>query len=409
MRSSAGAARSPRPQLSAKSAASASARVLRPPRFASTRQGYPRRVRAAIAIESFRPGPGGVEGVAWALAAELGRRGVELTVLCRSSAPDAPAGVSVARLGGPAFWQPLRVLAFSHRVGRAAAEGAFDVVQTFSRTRHQDVYRAGGGSHAHYMESVYARPALRRWLSPRHRALLWLEESAFRDPRQVILCNSRLVADELAGRYRIGPERLRVIYNGVDLERFHPRERAGTGAALRRELAPAGPVALFVGSGFERKGLTDAIQGLADAKVDATLRVAGAGDPASYRRQAERLGVGARVHFLGVRLDVARLYAAADLFVLPTRYDPFANACLEALAAGVPVATTRANGAAELIVPGENGFLCERDFAPAFRALAARDALAALGAAARRTAERHSWAAHADAVLALWAEVAAQR
>ncbi len=366
-------------------------------------------MRAAIAIESFRPGPGGVEGVAWALASELGRRGVELTVLCRTSAPEAPAGVSVARLGGPAFWQPLRVLEFSRRAGRAAAEGGFEVVQTFSRTRHQDVYRAGGGSHAHYLESAYARPGLRRWLSPRHRTLLWLEESVFRDPRQTVVCNSRLVADELAARYGIAAERLRVIYNGVDLERFHPRERERAGATLRRELRVRGPLALFVGSGFERKGLAEAIRGLAEAKVDAVLLVAGAGEPGPYRREAERLGVGARVHFLGVRLDVARLYAAADLFVLPTRYDPFANACLEAMAAGVPVATTRSNGAAELIVPGENGLLCESDFAPAFRLLARADELPALGAAARRTAERYSWRAHADAVLALWTEVAARR
>jgi UDP-glucose:(heptosyl)LPS alpha-1,3-glucosyltransferase len=366
-------------------------------------------VRAAIAIESFRPGPGGVEGVAWALASELGRRGEELTVLCRTAAPDAPPGVSVARLGGPAFWQPLRVLEFSRRAGAAAREGGFEVVQTFSRTRHQDVYRAGGGSHAHYLESMYARPALRRWLSPRHRALLWLEESAFRDPRQVVVCNSRLVADELAARYAIGPERLRVIYNGVDLERFHPRERAGAGAALRRELGLAGPVALFVGSGFERKGLAQAIRALAEVRGQAVLLVAGAGEPAAYRREADRLGVGARVHFLGVRLDVARLYAAADLFVLPTRYDPFANACLEAMASGLPVATTRSNGAAELIAPGANGLLCDDDFTPAFRALEQPESLAPIGAAARATAERHSWGAHADAVLALWREVAARR
>jgi UDP-glucose:(heptosyl)LPS alpha-1,3-glucosyltransferase len=366
-------------------------------------------VRAAIVIESFRPGPGGVEGVAWALARELGRRGEELTVLCRTSAPDAPAGVSVGRLGGPSFWQPLRVLEFSRRAGAAAREGGFDVVQTFSRTRHQQVYRAGGGSHAAYLESVHAHPALRRWLSPRHRALLWLEESAFRDPRQTILCNSRLVADELAARYAIAPARLRVIYNGVDLERFHPRERAGAGAALRCELGLETPVALFVGNGFRRKGLSAAIRGLAQARVDAVLLVAGSGDAAPYHREAEALGIASRVRFLGMRLDVARLYAAADLFVLPTRYDPFANACLEAMAAGVPVATTRSNGAVELIEPGKNGFAVGADdVAPAFRALERPGELAALGAAARATAERHSWSAHADAVLALWREVGAR-
>ena len=365
-------------------------------------------MRAAITIESFRPGPGGVEGVAWQLARELSSRGVNITVLCREAALQAPPGVRVETLGGPAFWQPLRVLEFSRRAARASAASRFDVVQAFSRTRHQDVYRAGGGSHAAYMESVYARPRVRARLSPRHRVLLAIEEAVLRDERQTILCNSALVARELAERYGVSAARLAVIYNGVDLERFHPREREQSGARLRRELGLVGPIALFVGTGFARKGLDRAIAGLANAGVKADLLVAGAGDPRAFQRQAETLGVAGRVQFLGTRGDVAALYAAADLVVLPTRYDPFANVCLEAMAAGVPVATTTRNGAAELIVPGANGFVCEEDFAPAFRALESPARLRSLGDAARLTAERFGWRAHTDAVLALWQRLSAR-
>ena len=359
-------------------------------------------MRAAISIESFRPGPGGVEGAAFALASELGKRGVDLTVLCREAASrGAPAGVRVELLGGPSFWQPLRVLEFSRRAARAAAAGGFDVVQGFSRTRHQDVYRAGGGSHAAYMARVYRRPALRR-LSPRHAALLAIEAAVFRDPRQVVLCNSRFVAGEIARLHGVPAERLEVIYNGVDLERFNPAGRDAARERLRAELALDGPAALFAGSGYERKGLDLAIAGLARAGVKADLLVAGSGDAAPFRARAEALGVAARVHFLGLRADLPALCAAADLFVLPTRYDPFANVCLEAMAAGVPVATTLDNGAAELVEPGVSGFLCSDDFSPAFRALEDPARLRALGAAARRTAERFTWAAHADRVLALW-------
>jgi len=371
--------------------------------------GYSASVRTAISIENFRPGPGGVEGVAWQLARELGELGVDLTVLCRQAAAPAPPGVRVETLGGLAFWQPLRVLDFSRRSARAIAAGDFDIVQAFSRTRHQDVYRAGGGSHAVYMERVYARPALLRRLSPRHRALLSIEEAVFRDERQTLLCNSKLVAGELAARYGVAAARLAVIYNGVDLERFHPRERELRGARLRSELGLDGPVALFVGSGFARKGLDRAIAGLAAAGVKADLVVAGAGDPSAFRRQAEALAIGARVHFLGIRSDVAELYAAADLFVLPTRYDPFANVCLEAMAAGVAVATTPRNGAAELVSPGENGFVCEDDFAPAFRALEDPARLRALGERARVVAEGFGWREHATSVLALWERVRARR
>ncbi len=358
-------------------------------------------MRAAISIESFRPGPGGVEAAAFALAAELGRRALELTVLCREAVSSAPPGVTVQRLGGPTFWQPLRVLEFSRRAARAAAQGGFDVVQAFSRTRHQNVYRAGGGSHAAYMDRVYARPALRRH-SPRHAVLLAIEAAVFADPSQIVLCNSRFVADEIARRHGVPAARLEVIYNGVDLERFHPRLRDAAGLALRAELGLDGPVALFAGSGFARKGLDRAIAGFARSGVKGALLVAGAGDAAVFRAQADSLGVGPRVRFLGLRADLPALCAAADLFVLPTRYDPFANACLEAMAAGAPVATTLDNGAAELIEPGASGFLCADDFAAAFRALEDPERLREMGAAARRTVERFTWGAHADAVLALW-------
>ncbi|HTO56015.1 MAG TPA: glycosyltransferase family 4 protein [Myxococcota bacterium] len=358
-------------------------------------------MRAAISIESFRPGPGGVEAAAWGLACELGRRGLELSVLCREAVAEAPAGVRVERLGGPRFWQPLRVLEFSRRSARAAAAGAFDVVQAYSRTRHQTVYRAGGGSHAAYLERVYARPALQRW-SPRHAVLLAIEGAAFADPAQTILCNSRFAADEIARRHGVPAARLAVIYNGVDVERFHPSLRETRAPALRAELALEGPVALFAGSGFARKGLDRAIAGLARAGVKATLLVAGSGDASAYRAQAESLGVAERVRFLGLRADLPALCATAELFVLPTRYDPFANACLEAMAAGVAVATTLDNGAAELVEPGVSGFLCADDFAPAFRALEDPERLREMGASARRIAERHTWSAHAEEVLALW-------
>ncbi|MBM4334373.1 MAG: glycosyltransferase family 4 protein [Deltaproteobacteria bacterium] len=365
-------------------------------------------MRAAITIESFRPGPGGVEGVAWQLARELGRRGADITVLCRVASREAPPGVRVLPLGGPAFWQPLRVLEFSRRAARASSGGRFELVQAFSRTLHQDVYRAGGGSHAAYLESVHGSAGLRARLSPRHRTLLAIEARIFRDPRQTILCNSRLVAADLERRHAVPAERLAVIYNGVDLERFHPRERESLGARLRAELRVDGALALFVGSGFARKGLDRAIAGLAASGVKAELLVAGAGDPGPFQRQAEALGVGSRLRFLGVRGDVEALYAAADLLVLPTRYDPFANACLEAMAAGLAVATTPSNGAAELLVDGANGFVCDGDFSRAFRALDDPRRLRELGDAARTTAERFGWGAHADAVLALWQRLRAR-
>lgn len=361
-------------------------------------------MRIALVCERFEPGRGGVEQVVYELSRELARRGRDVTVICRRATSDPPTGVRCEELRGPSFWQPLRIGSFSRRA--SARVSSFDVVHGFSRTRHQHIYRAGGGSHAAYLERVHRWPALERALSPRHRAILRIEEAVFRDPEQIVQCNSKLVANELAGRYRIPQGRLVTIHNGVDTERFHP-ERRTEREEIRAELGVKGAVALFAGSGFRRKGLDRALDALAEAGAPVTLLVAGRGEWRPFRRQARRLGITGRVRFLSERPDPERLYAAADLLVLPTRYDPFSNACLEAMAAGLPVATTPENGASELIEHGVNGFVLRDDFPAAFAALRDPEQLLSMGRAARKTAESHSWARHAEQVLELYERVRA--
>jgi UDP-glucose:(heptosyl)LPS alpha-1,3-glucosyltransferase len=362
-------------------------------------------LRVALTIERFEPG-GGAENVAWTLAHRLAERGDEIVVVARRADPHSRVPVRLVRV--PAAWQPARVLAFSRAAALAAPRGAFDAVHGFSRTRHQDVYRAGGGCHAEYMERTYSRTgAWLRRASPRHAVLLRLEARVFADPSQLVQCNSSLVRDAIARRHGVPAERLAVLANPVDAERFHPRRRATDGARLRAELGPPGPVWLFVGSGFRRKGLDTALRALAQAGApDAELWVAGRDDPGPWRPLVRRLGLEPRVRFLGARSDVETLYAAGDALLLPTRYDAFANACLEAAAAGLPVVTSGANGAAEAL--GAGGLVVEDaedvgGFAKALDALAGEAERRRLGAEARRAAQAHGWDAHVDAVRALYA------
>ena len=110
---------------------------------------------------------------------------------------------------------------------------------------------------------------------------------------------------------------------------------------------------LFAGSGWDRKGLRYAIQALeriSNRKV--RLLVAGAGKKPVYRTT--------NVRFLGPVSDIQLLFLAADIFVLPTVYDPFSNACLEALSHGLPVITTATNGFAEIMVAGVHGEVIDR-------------------------------------------------
>jgi UDP-glucose:(heptosyl)LPS alpha-1,3-glucosyltransferase len=364
-------------------------------------------VRVALVIERFEARGGGVESVAWNVAGALTRRGVEVHVLARRGEPHP--GVTLHVLPVPSFWQPLRVAWFSRAAARRAAREDFDVVHAFSRTRHQDVFRAGGGSHADYLERAHGPLGrrLRRW-SPRHAILLSIERRVFADPRQTIQCNSAMVRNQLAARYGVPDGRLVVIPNGVDLERFHPERRSGA-TGLRGALSSeAGPVWLFVGSGFRRKGLDVALQALALSGQAGTLWVVGKDDPDPFRERARALGMTSRVRFLGVRHDLEDVYAAADALLLPTRYDAFANVCLEALASGLPVVTSGANGAADLVA--EAGWVVDDPedapgFAKALARLADPATREALRPQARKTAERFGWDAHATALCELYERV----
>jgi UDP-glucose:(heptosyl)LPS alpha-1,3-glucosyltransferase len=238
-----------------------------------------------------------------------------------------------------------------------------------------------------------------------------MEERIFGDPSQLVQCNSALVRDQIRERFAVPAERLVVLPNGVDTERFHPGRRAREGRRLRDELgAGAGPVWLLVGSGLRRKGLDTARGAFACAsKPGAELWVAGRDDPKPWRALAQRLGVAERVRFLGPRDDLEAVYGAADALLLPTRYDAFANVCLEAAAAGLPVVTSAANGAAHALREGTLVVDDSEDvagFARALEELEDPSARQRLGDAGRRLAETLGWDEHVRRLCDLYARVA---
>jgi len=165
------------------------------------------------------------------------------------------------------------------------------------------------------------------------------------------------VQQEIMEHYGLAPEKIRVVYNGLDHRKFRPLEEPEA-AALRARLglAAAARVVLFVGSGFARKGLAYLLEAFAGLKnPESLLWVVGKGPLKRYQQMAARLGAGARVRFWGPQADTAPFYQAAAVLALPTIYDPCSNVVLEALGCGCPVVTTAANGAGEFISPGTNG------------------------------------------------------
>jgi len=261
----------------------------------------------------------------------------------------------------------LEALSFAFFSLRQLRRERFDVIHSFERTLYQDIYRAGDGCHR---EWLVQRKKIDSWakrlfhpLNPLHRTLLFLEKSLFRSPRlRLIIANSRRGKEEIIRHYGVDASKIRVIYNGVDLNRFNPENRARYRQQMREELGvkERDAVLLFIGSGFKRKGLPFILKSLPlIERKDLTLLVVGRDNPAPYEKMARKLKVAERVFFAGPRTDVEKIYAAGDFFILPSIYEPFSNACAEALASGLPVITTRMNGAAELISPEENGYIIE--------------------------------------------------
>lgn len=298
------------------------------------------------------------------------------------------AGVTLHTLTLLPAPRPARVLVLALAARLAVRRGAWDAVQSHERTLSQDVYRAGEGCHRAYMDAMGPRYHRR---AAYHRLLLALERRVFTRTPEIVAI-SRRGAEEIARLYAVPDTRLTVIYNGVDLDRYHPDNRAQYRAGARAEIGVAADawLVLFAGSGFERKGLSTAIEAFArldDAR--ARLLVVGKGDARPYDALAERLGVAARVTWLGPRPDIERWYAAADALALPTRYEPFGNVLLEALASGLPVVTTTHAGGAEAVNPACGAVVGPRDasaLGTALNRLHGTDA-ASLAIAARAAAE----------------------
>lgn len=306
---------------------------------------------------------GGAERYVRELARRLVGLGHQVHVLAREWDTEGEPGLVFhqIRCGGPTF---IRLPAFARAAAEMVAGEKFDLVHSFERTYCQDLFRAGDGCHVEYL-ARRARVA-GRWreyldrINPRHRAFLKLEARLFTDPRlKMVLANSRQGAEEIVRHYGWPREKIRIIWNGLDQDIFHPGLRLLHREKVRQELKLPSDISLilFVGSGYARKGLKELIQALAHVPV--ILLVAGRDNARPYARLARRLKVDRRVVFLGPRSDVSRLYGTADVFVLPSWYEPFSNACLEAMAAGLPVVTTRETGAAEAIREGVNGFLVD--------------------------------------------------
>ena len=242
-------------------------------------------------------------------------------------------------------WLPswLKVLLFNIQVCRRKKE---EIYFSLDRITCPDIYRAGDGVHKAYLRIKGFT------LNPLHLSYLWLERRTFSNAK-CIIANSNMVKKEIIQHYNIPSDKIKVIYNGIFLpvyDKIDAKNRLCDEFGVDKKEK----IILFVGSGFARKGVEEFLEII--SLLDGSFRAFVVGKEKRirfYRAKAKELGVEEKVFFAGPRKDADMFYAASDIFLFPTRYEPFSNAVLEAMSYENVVFTTERNGAAEIL---------ERDF-----------------------------------------------
>lgn len=311
---------------------------------------------------------GGAERFIIDIMRVLAQRGVETRLLSEHFEEPgelADRWIRIAQTRGSRLKQQV---GFERNVAEALREQGPFLVQSHERMLQADIFRAGDGVHAAWIDRLKReRPWWRRPFTGNdafHRHIMETERRMARETDMIFVANSGLVARELRQWLDVPESRIRVIENGVDLDCFQPPTPEQRAAARRFFGFDGGaPVAVFVGSGFERKGAFALIEALALPQLS-DMRAIIAGSDRAERALARRiaaLGLSQRVRAIGATKDVLPVLHAADLFVLPSLYDPMPNAALEALACGLPVVTTPDTGIADAIAELGAGAVTSRD------------------------------------------------
>ncbi|MBI5865666.1 MAG: glycosyltransferase family 4 protein [Planctomycetes bacterium] len=323
-------------------------------------------MKVAIVNESVDPVRGGAETSANEMAVRLAEWGAEVTLV----AADAPPGpvqekvrsVVLSRRGAT---RAGRTCAFLQSVEQHCRDVRYDIVHAVMPCLSCDLYQPRGGTFAATIAHNLARAPnaaarlVRRVAGPLNFKQQYLRrverDLLLRSNPPFVAAVSNLVAQQVRDHVPDFPaDRLRVIFNACGAaEQDPPTDSERMEARRKLAVAPDCALLLFVAHNFRLKGLPELLESLRGIGLDSwTLLIAGRGDSSPYLKAAARLIISDRVRFLGSVPAVRPLLAAADLLVHPTWYDPCSRVVLEALCAGVPVVTTRLNGACEAIPAG---------------------------------------------------------
>ena len=382
----------------------------------------------AFCYESVLPSRGGCETYIAGLARRLVADGHEVHLYARRwDASALPEALHIHRVTVPRVPRFLRPWYFGAVCQRALASAGHQVTVGFDKIAGLDVLYPQGGLYAanvDYNLRKYRSPLARRlarWLKaldPSHRSFLALDRYQYQRQPLLVVAISEMVRRHFERYYRIDPANLRMVRIAIDLDRFDECDRPRRRLEWRQQwgLAPEHTVALFAAMNYRLKGLEPLLRAIAYLPAGSPFRLLVVGNPdtAAFERMARRLKIADRVHFAGYCPDMRNAYFAADFFVHPTFYDPCSLVVLEALACGLPVITSRYNGAAEVMHPPREGYVIDDphnlpQLAGALKELLDPARRAACAQAARRTAAQWTFEHHYRQMLAVFAEAAARK
>ena len=328
------------------------------------------KLRFATAIREFSRRKGGAERYLVDLCTRMASEDFEVHVYAEKW-ENEEGGIHFHPVKTIPFPKSLRLLLFAVRATRAMTKGHYDVTLGVGNTLRADVLQPHGGVHwAWFWRSLraYDHPFLwvikflGRVLSPKQWIQGYIENAPYKkNDFYRIVAISDMVKQDVMHWYGIPEDRIAVVYNGVDTERFHPRNRQHREEIRRRHGIGDEFVILFVSNNFRMKGLGYLVKALAEIRKEDCrpfkLVVLGRDRQGPYMRLAKKTGISKEVVFVGSTDEPEKYYGAADLLVHPTFYDACSLTVLEAQASGLPVVTTVSNGASGVISHGEDGWV----------------------------------------------------
>jgi len=209
-----------------------------------------------------------------------------------------------------------------------------------------DIYRAGDGVHR-----VFLTIENKSKTNLLHTVYLYLEKKCFLNAKKII-ANSHMIKKEIISTFGVSESKIEVVYNGVSIEKpnfknaYHELSKE---FIFNKENGQK--VFTYVGSGFKRKGVEDFLYILSKLEYKNFIAfVIGKEKKISYYKNlAIKLNLAEKIFFTGVRTDVKNFYTVSDIFLFPTKYEPFSNVVLEAMNYSNVVITTKQNGAHEIL------------------------------------------------------------